>query len=1144
MSVHNLSVILTGNATSLKGALNTAGREVSSFKKDVDGLGTSSSKTSDLLKLGFAAAAVAVGVALVYSVAQAAAFDREMRNVQSITKVSDAELKTMGQTLVGMSTKLPQSAKTLAEGLYDIASSGFQGADGLRVLKASAEAASAGLTTTEVSAKAITATLNAYGRKASEAGDVSDVLFQTVNLGVVSFEELAGTIGDVVGTAAAATVGIDEVGSAIATMTLSGISGAEAGTSLNRLLQSMIDPSDELAAALNDVGYESGVVALQQDSLATVMEKLRVASGGNIETLLKWFPEIRAARGALALMANEGRNYIKVAAGIEDADARAGATRAALKEQMKAVTAQFEVFKNKVNAAAITVGVEMLPVMSALMTSLGKLASAGFGPLQQALTRMQPLFRAWEQIWGDVLVVSKEVVRALGPAAAAFAGLIGYGTIAALNMFSEALSMATGLIADHPALVKAAAVVIGGVYVASLLLAGGATAKLVVETGILKALYAGEAISSGMAAVASRAVLMGQGLSQVVSVSGSASAGIASIKAGLSGLGSALFSPLGAMSLLTIGITSMALSWVEAGKEAKAARREIEKDIDFKSPDSIRKGVERTREELDKAIVKWHEYDGVMGIVKGTLDVLSFGALGEDVDGNGRKVTELTKAWDEQHAALRTVSEAYSMVANNLGISSAAVQKWISANPDLDPMTDSVTSLTDALRSNVMVAENATPKQTAMASAFIKVADATAEATDEVDAFKSAMDALLGIELDWFDAQTKSRAAMDDLVESLKDTKAAGANVGDLFNEFTSGGQANRDAISGVTSAWIDMAEALANKGDMAGGIQLLKDVEQELRGVLKQAGMGPAQIDPLVKSLGLVPGNYEALLGLTGDEEAKKQLEALMGQLEATDKKVASPTLKVIDGTGESRQNLDRWILWWANSDPTARVYVNGEPARPSQEALDGWIRKYDAESPEAVALLNALDPTNKFNTLAELSASYSNSRPTTGVYVEDHASATLRGIDRLLNSFSGSRSVSVNVKNNRWGGLMEFAAGGITPAHVARGQMIKYAEPETGGEAYIPRLGSSERSRQVLTEAASWYGFGLVKMASGGVASYGASGVGGGGGTTVIAPEVHVHVGEDVTPMGLSKVEKVAKRAALDAVRSAMRRPLGGTP
>jgi hypothetical protein len=137
-------------------------------------------------------------------------------------------------------------------------------------------------------------------------------------------------------------------------------------------------------------------------------------------------------------------------------------------------------------------------------------------------------------------------------------------------------------------------------------------------------------------------------------------------------------------------------------------------------------------------------------------------------------------------------------------------------------------------------------------------------------------------------------------------------------------------------------------------------------------------------------------------------------------------------------------------------------------------------------------------------------------------------------------------NRTDQRWGGVLHsYAQGGIEPAHVARGTMIRYAEPETGGEAFIPRLGNPARSRAVLTEAASWYGFGLVPMATGGITAYGGvSGNrgGGGGGPVYLQPIIQVSVTEDVSPMGLAKIERAAKRAATDAVSEAFSRSVGG--
>ena len=65
-----------------------------------------------------------------------------------------------------------------------------------------------------------------------------------------------------------------------------------------------------------------------------------------------------------------------------------------------------------------------------------------------------------------------------------------------------------------------------------------------------------------------------------------------------------------------------------------------------------------------------------------------------------------------------------------------------------------------------------------------------------------------------------------------------------------------------------------------------------------------------------------------------------------------------------------------------------------------------------------------------------------------------------------------------NRWGGLYEHAADGLvrlrdaavySPQGPAR---YAFAEPSTGGEAFIPKNGNPGRSLNILDEAAGWYG------------------------------------------------------------------------
>jgi hypothetical protein len=47
----------------------------------------------------------------------------------------------------------------------------------------------------------------------------------------------------------------------------------------------------------------------------------------------------------------------------------------------------------------------------------------------------------------------------------------------------------------------------------------------------------------------------------------------------------------------------------------------------------------------------------------------------------------------------------------------------------------------------------------------------------------------------------------------------------------------------------------------------------------------------------------------------------------------------------------------------------------------------------------------------------------------------------------------------------------------------MYAFAEPATGGEAFIPKRGDRSRSLGILEKAASWYGAGITTGGRGGV-------------------------------------------------------------
>lgn len=392
MALDRLSVLLEANDASLSSVIRRAGSTVDEFGNRVDKSGRQVASTTTMMQrsfsgLGkdieqgfnrsirsFAVAATGAYVAghalnagLQDLIGGAVQFQARMLNVNSISHLSAQSLAGLSHNVLDLSRTLPTSANDLASGLYDIASSGFQGAAGVKVLTASAKAATAGLTDTATSARAIAGVLNAYGLSADQAKNVSDSLFQTVNVGVLSFNDLAQGIGQVVGTAAAAGVSVDQLGAAIATMTRAGIVPAEAFTSLNQVLAQIIQPSQTLSNLFDKLHYTSGAAALQAKGLAGVMQDIQRATGGNVTTMSELFTDIRALRGAMALTTNQGQLYTDSIREQNKAHQGAGATATTLAVQLQSVSAQWQILKNRAEAAAITFGTALLPTLNALI---------------------------------------------------------------------------------------------------------------------------------------------------------------------------------------------------------------------------------------------------------------------------------------------------------------------------------------------------------------------------------------------------------------------------------------------------------------------------------------------------------------------------------------------------------------------------------------------------------------------------------------------------------------------------------------------------------------------------------------------------------------------------------------------------------
>jgi ABC-type transporter Mla subunit MlaD len=141
-------------------------------------------------------------------------------------------------------------------------------------------------------------------------------------------------------------------------------------------------------------------------------------------------------------------------------------------------------------------------------------------------------------------------------------------------------------------------------------------------------------------------------------------------------------------------------------------------------------------------------------------------------------------------------------------------------------------------------------------------------------------------------------------------------------------------------------------------------------------------------------------------------------------------------------------------------------------QSEIDELIGKYEA-IPGRVSTKVSAETAQAERNLAQVRSLIAQIRSKRVVITTQHNQVVTRSEGRNV-------PIGDGVGGRRWGGIVEHAQWGtlreaqiaapVSPARYA------WAEPATGGEAFIPRYGDRRRSLDILDRAAAWYGMGIT--------------------------------------------------------------------
>lgn len=386
-------------------------------------------------------------------------FGKSVSEVASIADKAEFPIDRIKQIGMDMAGTYGGDLNKQVKTLYQAISSGAStSAQATALMHESNKLAIGGLSDSFLAIDAMTNVLNAYGMDMSQAAQVSDAMFVTVNKGKTTIDELAGVIGRVAPTAAAMGVSMDDMFSAVTAASTRLGNASESVTGFKAALSNIMAPTKDAADEAKRLGIQFDAAALRSKGLSKFMQDITSSGQYNADTMGKLFGSIEAFNFVSAIAANNG---VALSDSMTAMGKKAGAADAAFKIVGASASAAADRLKGKLQVAMVRLGEAVTPVIEKLAVVVEKMLDAWNNApafVHDATAAFIGLASVLAIVAGAILVVVGALVGA--EAAGITAGVIGGAFAAVLPV--------VGYLAAALAAVAVAVAAIGYAYEANL----------------------------------------------------------------------------------------------------------------------------------------------------------------------------------------------------------------------------------------------------------------------------------------------------------------------------------------------------------------------------------------------------------------------------------------------------------------------------------------------------------------------------------------------------------------------------------------------------------------------------------------------------------------------------------------------------
>lgn len=376
--------------------ISATGTKLQDVGSKVEGVGKS------LLPLS--AAVTGVGVA---GLKVATDFEKAMSGVQAITGATGDELEKLRETAIDLGATTAFSSGEVAEAMTEMAKAGWsttQIIDGMAgVLDATAASGESLGTVATIVADAITG----FGLSAKDSARVADLMTQAANSGTIGVSDLGESYKYVAPLAQSMGLSIEDVTTALSAMSMAGIKGSQAGTSLRTVLANMAKPSSTVASAMDELSLSITNSDGSFKSLDEIITTMRTSFSGLTDDQKAYYATALAGKegmsGLISLLNLTQEEYDALTASMNNCSGVAGETAAVMQDNLQS---KVEQLGGALESLAIKLSEYVIPFLTGLVE---KITAA-----VDAFTNMNPIVQKAVLVIGGILAVAGPILILVG----------------------------------------------------------------------------------------------------------------------------------------------------------------------------------------------------------------------------------------------------------------------------------------------------------------------------------------------------------------------------------------------------------------------------------------------------------------------------------------------------------------------------------------------------------------------------------------------------------------------------------------------------------------------------------------------------------------------------------------------------------